>query len=183
MTTHDLKTIQPYFAAVKDGTKPFEIRKNDRGFAVGDTLRLREWTGTAYTGDLVEVEVTYLTDYAQADGYVVMGVRPFPPRTRVVHVRDQIPGAVYIGRAMPRQGLKASPFANPFKIGTDFAPAREDAIRLFRLHMTVGQGRHLDLETLWGKPLACWCRHDGEERTPENTCHGDVLIELLEELS
>ena len=43
--THDLKTVQPYFDAVVDGSKTFELRQDDResGFRVGDTLRLREW--------------------------------------------------------------------------------------------------------------------------------------------
>jgi hypothetical protein len=39
-------------------------------------------------------------------------------RGRVVHVRDHVEGAVYIGRAMPRFGLPASPWRNPYKIGT-----------------------------------------------------------------
>ena len=30
------------------------------------------------------------------------------------------------------------------------------------------------------RPLACWCRHDGEARTPANACHGDVILGLLE---
>ena len=39
--------------------------------------------------------------------------------TRVVHVNDEIEGAVYIGRKNNRRGLAASPFANPFPIGHD----------------------------------------------------------------
>lgn len=45
--THELKTDPAVFDAVADGTKTFEIRLDDRGFAVGDTLRLRR---TRYTG-------------------------------------------------------------------------------------------------------------------------------------
>jgi hypothetical protein len=44
MTTHELKTIEPYFSAVFDGRKTFELRRDDRGFEAGDVLVLREWT-------------------------------------------------------------------------------------------------------------------------------------------
>lgn len=41
--THTLKTIAPYFELARLGIKRFEIRKNDRNYAVGDTLVLKEW--------------------------------------------------------------------------------------------------------------------------------------------
>jgi hypothetical protein len=40
MTEHILKTVEPYFSAVKSGEKTFEARRNDRGFQKGDTLVL-----------------------------------------------------------------------------------------------------------------------------------------------
>ena len=73
--THELKTVPPYFDAVARGDKPFEIRKNDRGYRVGDTLRLREWDGERYTGREVTADVTYVTDFQQHPGYVVLGIR------------------------------------------------------------------------------------------------------------
>ena len=45
--THRLKTIQPYFDNIASGAKTFEIRKNDRGFEVGDELLLMEWSPEA----------------------------------------------------------------------------------------------------------------------------------------
>jgi len=42
MTEHVLKLNQRYFDAVKNGIKIFEVRKDDRGFKVGDTLVLEE---------------------------------------------------------------------------------------------------------------------------------------------
>lgn len=38
MTTHTLKVLTKYADAIMDGTKTFEIRKNDRGFKVGDKI-------------------------------------------------------------------------------------------------------------------------------------------------
>jgi hypothetical protein len=40
---HDLKCWPEYFDAVESFLKPFEIRKNDRGYRQNDQLRLREW--------------------------------------------------------------------------------------------------------------------------------------------
>lgn len=41
--THELKIWPQYFCRVADGTKTFEVRKNDRGFQPGDAVWLREW--------------------------------------------------------------------------------------------------------------------------------------------
>lgn len=38
--THDLKTVDPWFAAVAKGNKTAELRRDDRGFKVGDVVRL-----------------------------------------------------------------------------------------------------------------------------------------------
>ncbi|EOH55927.1 hypothetical protein UA3_01110 [Enterococcus faecium EnGen0263] len=73
--THELKILPEFFEPVTSGRKQFEIRKNDRDFKVGDQLALREWSGEKYTGDLFKAEITYITDYAQHDGYVVLGIR------------------------------------------------------------------------------------------------------------
>jgi hypothetical protein len=37
---HVLKVAHEYFAALHDGSKTFEVRRNDRGYQRGDTLRL-----------------------------------------------------------------------------------------------------------------------------------------------
>lgn len=44
--THELKTWPGPFAEVKAGRKLHEVRDNDRGFAAGDVVVLREWDPT-----------------------------------------------------------------------------------------------------------------------------------------
>lgn len=56
---HELKIWPEYFEAVCNGTKTFELRRNDRGFQVGDTLILKEWKDE-YTGRQVTCEVSYI---------------------------------------------------------------------------------------------------------------------------
>ncbi|MCY7855137.1 DUF3850 domain-containing protein [Bacillus sonorensis] len=72
--THHLKILPPYFKAVQDERKNFEIRKNDRGFREGDTLCLHEWQD-GFTERSVNVLVTYITDYMQKQRYVVLGTK------------------------------------------------------------------------------------------------------------
>ena len=78
---HKLKTINPYFTAVWKGHKTFEIRKNDRNFAINDILYLLEFEpfpnndgGLYHRG--IKCMITYILDnptYLQS-GYVGLGV-------------------------------------------------------------------------------------------------------------
>ena len=63
---HELKILPKYFQDVKRGIKKFELRKNDRGFEVGDYVRLREYDGASYTGESIEVRVVYVLQYEDA---------------------------------------------------------------------------------------------------------------------
>jgi len=79
MNEHYLKTWPEYFDAVIDGRKPFEFRKNDRGFEVGDILILQEWDPLFrnYTGKSCVRRVTYLLRNLfmwDSEEYVVMGI-------------------------------------------------------------------------------------------------------------
>ena len=88
MTTHDLKVWPEYFSDLLSGDKTFEVRKDDRGYAVGDTLRLREYAPgpDEYTGRDIERRVSYIISGSDVMGYafgvqagfVVMGLQPLP---------------------------------------------------------------------------------------------------------
>jgi hypothetical protein len=104
-----------------------------------------------------------------------------PVSGRVVHVTDDVAGAVYVGRRYPRRGLPDSAFANPYRIGRD--GGRETVLARYRQHALASPSLLRGLPELRDKPLACWCRHDGDGRPGAAVCHGDVLIALLEEHS
>ena len=62
MKTHNLKTHPEYFNEVMLGHKPFELRKNDRDFSLGDVLCLEEWDpmDKDCTGREFYVKVSYI---------------------------------------------------------------------------------------------------------------------------
>lgn len=76
---HTLKTWPEYFAAVVDGRKRFELRRNDRDFRVGDCLVLQEFDPTTqtYTREMFSARVTYLTTAYMPDGYVALSIEPW----------------------------------------------------------------------------------------------------------
>jgi hypothetical protein len=79
VTIHELKCWPEFFSAVARKTKPFEVRKADRVYAVGDALVLREWdpaTGL-YTSQETARRVIYVLPGGQfgiESGYVVLGL-------------------------------------------------------------------------------------------------------------
>ena len=89
---HHLKSHPRYFEDSRNGSRPFEIRINDRGFRVGDKIVLHEWDpergvkreAEGYTGSEMEGDVTCVTlarDLAAlgidilGDGFVVLGIK------------------------------------------------------------------------------------------------------------
>lgn len=95
---------------------------------------------------------------------------------------------VYIGRGNSvrikmdtEEGMKyvpwpkiGSPFANPFPAKKH---GRDESIRLYKDYIKEKLGDpeiYEQFKKLKGKTLGCWCK--------PNACHGDALLELLEEL-
>jgi hypothetical protein len=100
-------------------------------------------------------------------------------RTRVVHVRDNIPGAVSIWPVVPT-AVAGQPVRQPLCDRADLGQPWPGRRALPRRPAPRARPVLAALPALRGKPLACWCRHEGEVRTPANACHGDVLVELWE---
>lgn len=70
---HNIKCDHGPFLDVKAGRKPFEVRKNDRDYRVGDTLRMTDND----TGETLDVVVSYMLpggQYGIAEGYVVLAL-------------------------------------------------------------------------------------------------------------
>ena len=89
---------------------------------------------------------------------------------------------LYIGRQVKHGGwdLEASKWANPFKLmrknsdGPEEANmTRSESLKRYRQHVLDSPELMASLHELKGKRLGCWCHPD--------KCHGDILIELLEE--
>ncbi len=81
LVIHQLKTWPGHFSAVVSGLKTFEVRRNDRKFAVGDLLLLREFDhGHAkYTGRMALVTIEFILTGDERlgidDDFCVMSIR------------------------------------------------------------------------------------------------------------
>lgn len=75
---HNLKIRPKYFIDVESGKKPFEIRKNDRNYEIGDYLILNEYDPDKqdYTGRSVRRLITYIMSDERycIKGYVILGI-------------------------------------------------------------------------------------------------------------
>jgi len=109
--------------------------------------------------------------------------------TTVVNIKDtpdfdiRNPDDVYIGRyhQSAKYGtLPSSRWHNPYRIGAYFNRiagttaeiTRVDSIRMYRNYITSNSKMMAFLPELKGKRLGCWCK--------PLPCHGDVLVELLD---
>jgi hypothetical protein len=89
---------------------------------------------------------------------------------------------VYIGRRgivfidNERFPKKDSPFCNPFKMGKN--SSRDEVIKKYKEYILIKIEKEPELKNelilMKGKNLGCWCH-------PES-CHGDILLELINSL-
>lgn len=76
---------------------------------------------------------------------------------------------IYIGRK--NGSLLQSKWANPFVIGKD--GNRAECISKYKEWILTQPELIAALPELEGKTLGCWCK-------PQNACHGDILVELVQ---
>lgn len=90
------------------------------------------------------------------------------------------PDHIYIGRNMTAyvKGAVGSKWANPFPVKTH---GLDKCLELYRSYLTKNKELMEQLHELKGKILGCWCREIDNE-TEDQICHGDVLVELINEL-
>lgn len=61
MSEHELKAVQPFFDAVWSGEKTCELRRDNRGFQIGDVLQLREYDREkGFLPRTVVVQITHI---------------------------------------------------------------------------------------------------------------------------
>jgi hypothetical protein len=90
--THELKCWPEPFQAILDGRRRFEFRRDDRGYAVGDILDLREWDPhtryyrrhendghTVYRAERQRVTYILRGLHGVPEGFVVMSIEPEEP--------------------------------------------------------------------------------------------------------
>ena len=107
MAKHKLKCTPNQFEAMMDGKLTFQIRYNrDRGYQCGDTLLLKEYKaneilkehdGTGdfyddsmcYTNRQIRAEVTYVSDYEQRPGVVVLAINVLDVEEKYSFLEDE----------------------------------------------------------------------------------------------
>lgn len=95
-------------------------------------------------------------------------------KSKVVHCKKE-KYDVYIGRPT-KWGNPYTHIQDGKTLAKYVVEDRNAAVNAYRDYITNGDGKHLlnDLHELkGGKILGCWCK--------PQACHGDVLLELLEE--
>jgi Domain of unknown function (DUF3850) len=97
MPTRELKSLPDQFPAMWTGRKRAEFRRDDRGYAVGNLLDLREWdpATTQHTGFRLTARVTHLARgpaYKIPEGFAVLSVDQ--TEARKGYRQPKLPGCV-----------------------------------------------------------------------------------------
>jgi hypothetical protein len=90
--------------------------------------------------------------------------------SKIVHCNKE-PYDVYIGRPS-KWGNPYTHHADKETLAEFIVETRDEAIQKYKEYILNNEPLLNDLHELDGKTLGCWCK--------PNSCHGDVLIELIE---
>lgn len=100
--THEVKIAVSYYGDIVSGKKKFELRKNDRGYKVGDSLKMLEFKDGKHTGRTIDADIIYmLEDYTGLEeGYCILGIDVTAHSGEVSETdtggADQLPGQMSI---------------------------------------------------------------------------------------
>ena len=74
---HEVKISSIYFDDVAAGIKNFELRKNDRGYKVGDILKLNEVKSGKETGRFIKAKIEYTLEEHTGlqEGYCILSIK------------------------------------------------------------------------------------------------------------
>jgi len=75
---HALKISPEYFGMIINDEKPYEIRKKDRPYKIGDYIALNEYEDGFYTGRCTFARIVRIVEYADClkEGYLVLTLEP-----------------------------------------------------------------------------------------------------------
>ena len=83
VTVHNLKILRPFADGICFGHKKFEIRKNDRAYQTGDTLRFicidDKGNHVYHPINVSQYRITFLLNgWGLKNGYVALGIEEIP---------------------------------------------------------------------------------------------------------
>lgn len=113
MLVHNLKCEMGYYDMVASGQKSFELRKDDRGFGVGDILILWRYDGAkgVYTGQSTARRITCILRGGPwlQPGYVALGLErkeaPNSPDIEEARKAVTVPAPVYASKLEEAKAL------------------------------------------------------------------------------
>lgn len=75
--THEVKLASMSYDDVAGGKRTFELRKNDRGYKVGDILHMLEFKNGKHTGRTIKADIVYmLEEYTGlVEDYCILGIK------------------------------------------------------------------------------------------------------------
>lgn len=73
---HEVKIAASYYGDVVSEKKRFELRKNDRGYKEGDSLKMLEFKDGKRTGRTIEADIIYVMEEYTGlqEGYCILGI-------------------------------------------------------------------------------------------------------------